>query len=142
MELRTFLLEVSKNVFSLKKATSILELVERDGDTFREYQSSRDELVKSYVRSLKYYKREIENLNKEMKNIISNLDYKLETLTGVGTATVAQLIAEIGDISRFKSAEKLAQYAGIAPVKMSSAGKGTDKRSRQGNRNNFWNDEK
>ena len=135
MELRTFLLEVSKNACSLKKATSILELVEGDGDTFREYQSSRDELVKSYVRSLKYYKREIENLNKEMKNIISNLDYKLETLTGVGTVTAAQLIAEIGDISRFKSAEKLAQYVGIAPVKLSSGGKGIDKRSRQGNRN-------
>ena len=135
MELKTFLLEVSKNACSLKKATSILELVEGDGDTFREYQDSRDELIKSYVRSLKYYKKEIENLNKEIKNIISNLDYKLETLTGVGTVTAAQLIAEIGDISRFKSAEKLAQYAGIAPVKMSSAGKGTDKRRRQGNRN-------
>ena len=62
MELRIFLLEVSKNICSLKKAISILELVEGDGDTFREYQSSRDEVVKSYVRSLKCYKREIENL--------------------------------------------------------------------------------
>lgn len=106
MELRNFLLEVSKNACSLKKATSILELVEGDGDTFREYQSSRDELVKSYVRSLKYYKREIENLNKEMKNIISNLDYKLETLTGVGTVTAAQLIAEIGDINNIWNDEK------------------------------------
>ena len=70
-----------------------------------------------------------------MKNIISNLDYKLETLTGVGTVTAAQLILEIGDINRFKSAEKLAQYARVAPVRFSSAGKGIDKRSRQGNRN-------
>lgn len=135
MELRNFLLEVSKKACSIKKATTILELIEGDGDTFREYQSSRDELVKSYVRSLKCYKEEIEKLNKEIKDIISNLDYKLETLTGVGTVTAAQLIAEIGDINRFKSAEKLAQYSGIAPVKHSSAGKGKDKKSKQGNRN-------
>ena len=135
MELRTFLLEASKNACSLKKATSILELVEGDGDTFREYQSSRDELVRSYVRGLKFYKKEIENLNKQVKDKIGNLDYKLETLTGVGTVTAGQLIAEIGDISRFKNAEKLAQYAGVAPVRFSSAGKGKDKRSKQGNRN-------
>lgn len=135
MELRNFLLEVSKNACSIKKATTILELIEGDGDTFREYQSSRDELVKSYVRSLKYYKEEIEKLNKQIKDIISNLDYKLETLTGVGTVTAAQLIAEIGDINRFKTPEKLAQYAGVAPVRFSSAGKGKDKKSKQGNRN-------
>lgn len=102
MKLRNFLLKVSKNACSIKKATTILELIEGDGDTFREYQSSRDELVKSYVRSLKYYKEEIEKLNKEIKDIISYLDYKLETLTGVATVTAAQLIAEIGDINRFK----------------------------------------
>ncbi|MGG7179463.1 IS110 family transposase [Clostridium paraputrificum] len=135
IELKGFLLGASKNACSIKKATTILELIEGDGDTFREYQGNRDELVKSYVRSLKYYKEEIEKLNKQIKDIIGNLDYKLETLTGVGTVTAAQLIAEIGDINRFKSAEKLAQYAGVAPVKHSSAGKGKDKKSKQGNRN-------
>lgn len=135
IELRNFLRKASKNSCSTNKATTILELIEGDGDTFREYQNSRDELVKSYVRSLKYYKEEIEKLNKQIKDIISNLDYKLETLTGVGTVTAAQLISEIGDINRFKSAEKLAQYAGVAPVRFSSAGKGRDKKSKQGNRN-------
>ncbi|MEG1285270.1 MAG: transposase [Romboutsia sp.] len=127
-DLRTFLLIESSNACSTKKAESILAFVEGDGDTFREYQNSRDELVKSYVRSLKYYKEEIEKLNKEIKTILSNLDYKLDSLTGVGAVTAAQLIAEIGDIDRFKNADKLAQYAGIAPVNFSSAGKGNDKK--------------
>ena len=46
----------------------------------------------------------------------------------------AQLIAEIGDISRFKNDGKLARYAGIAPIKHESAGKGKHVKSRQGNR--------
>lgn len=133
-ELKRFLLEASNNACSLKKAESILKLVEGDGDTFREYQSSRDELVKSYVRSIKFYNKETKNLEKEMKKIISKLDYKLETMPGIGTVTASQLIAEIGDINRFKNPNKLAKYAGIAPTRFSSAGKGKDVKSKQGNR--------
>jgi hypothetical protein len=44
------------------------------------------------------------------------------------------MIAEIGDIRRFPNADKLARYAGVAPIKFSSAGKGKEERSRQGNR--------
>jgi len=42
--------------------------------------------------------------------------------------------AEIGDIRRFPNADKLARYAGIAPIKFSSVGKDKEESSRQGNR--------
>ena len=45
---------------------------------------------------------------------------------GIGTAFASKLIAEIGDIRRFRNADKLARYAGVAPVKFSSAGKGKE----------------
>ncbi|WP_345787847.1 transposase [Desulfitobacterium dehalogenans] len=44
------------------------------------------------------------------------------------------MIAEIGDIRRFANVDKLARYAGIAPIKYSSAGKGKEQSSKQGNR--------
>lgn len=44
------------------------------------------------------------------------------------------MLSEIGDISRFSSADKLAKFAGIAPVNFSSAGKGKDMCPKQGNR--------
>jgi len=53
-------------------------------------------------------------------------------MPGIGTAFASKLIAEIGDICRFRNADKLARYAGVAPVKFSSAGK--EQSSRQGNR--------
>jgi len=61
-------------------------------------------------------------------------DYKLTTIPGVNMATASKLIAEIGDIHRFPNADKLARFAGVAPIKFSSAGKGKEQSSKQGNR--------
>ena len=61
-------------------------------------------------------------------------EYKLTSMPGIGTAVASKLITEIGDISRFPNADKLARFAGIAPIKFSSAGKGKEQSSRQGNR--------
>ncbi|MNP50442.1 Transposase IS116/IS110/IS902 family protein [compost metagenome] len=55
-------------------------------------------------------------------------------MDGISTVTAAELIAEIGDIRRFSNADKLARFAGIAPVRFSSGGKGKDQASGQGNR--------
>ena len=40
----------------------------------------------------------------------------------------------VGDIKRFANANKLAQFAGIAPLHLSSSGKGKDVATKQGNR--------
>ena len=58
----------------------------------------------------------------------------LDAVKADGDTTVAKLLSEIGDIRRFPNADKLANFAGIAPVNFSSAGKGDDKPSKQGNR--------
>ncbi len=48
--------------------------------------------------------------------------------------TAANMLSEIGNISRFPNSDKLAKFAGIAPVNFSSAGKGKDVCPKQGNR--------
>ena len=58
----------------------------------------------------------------------------LTTIPGISTTTAVKILAETGDINRFSSAAKLAQFAGIAPIRLSSAGKGKDKASKQSNR--------
>ena len=80
-----------------------------------------------------------------MKKLLKLLDLKLETIPGVDTVTAIALVAHIGDIKRFRNAEKqrtqiydlvwiafteckLAKFSGIAPVNFSSAGKGKDKK--------------
>ena len=51
---------------------------------------------------------------------------RLQTIPGVGPATCAVLIAEIGDIWRFDDADQLLAYAGVHPAERSSGRKGAD----------------
>ncbi|CAH1225079.1 IS110 family transposase ISCth6 [Paenibacillus sp. JJ-223] len=105
-----------------------------DGDTTRSYQEQRDFLIKSHMRDIQFNKKEIEYVEGELQGMMKRLDYQLETMPGIDLVTASSLVAEIGDISRFASADKLARFAGIAPVNFSSGGKGTNQKSRQGNR--------
>ena len=129
-----FLLKASRNSCSTRKAEEILSLVEKDGDTTREYQEQRDFLVQSLVRDIKFKQSEIDKVNGGLEKTLTVLGYRLESMPGIDTVTAAELIAEIGDINRFSYADKLARFAGVAPVIMGSGGKTKNYKSRQGNR--------
>ncbi|MBA3740742.1 MAG: IS110 family transposase, partial [Chloroflexi bacterium] len=49
---------------------------------------------------------------------------RLQTIPGVGPAICATLIAEIGDIHRFRDFDKLVAYVGVHPAEKSSGQKG------------------
>lgn len=66
--------------------------------------------------------------------MLPNFNCTLMTMPGIDIATAANLLSEIGNIDRFPNANKLAKFAGIAPVNFSSAGKGKDVCPKQGNR--------
>jgi transposase len=116
------------------KIELIFECVYNDGETIREYQESRDFITQSLARCLEQQKEEIALIDSEIERMLMFFDYKLTTIPGVSIATASKLIAEIGDIRRFANADKLAHYAGIAPIKFSSSGKGKEQSSKQGNR--------
>lgn len=129
-----FLRQASNNACSTRKAEDILSLVQADGDTTRSYQEQRDFLIQSHVRDIRFNKKEMTRVEDELKRMMKLLDYQLDTMPGIDLVTASALVAEIGDINRFASANKLARFAGIAPVNFSSGGKGTNQKSRQGNR--------
>ena len=132
-ELTAELKEIARN-FSRSKAQFIIACVENDGNTIRDYQESRDFITQSLARCLEQQKEELALVDSELERMLRYFDYQLTTIPGVSTATASKLIAEIGDIRRFPNADKLARYAGIAPIKFSSAGKGKEQSSKQGNR--------
>ncbi|WP_144514221.1 IS110 family transposase [Bacillus thuringiensis] len=133
-QLTAFLLDVSNNTCSVKKASDILKLVKEDGHTMKEYQETRDFLVRSIVRDIEFKKTEMKYIERELKQLVNLLDYQLETMPGIELVTASALIAEIGDVRRFSKANKLARFAGIAPVYFGSGGKGKTHKSKQGNR--------
>ncbi|WP_374699993.1 MULTISPECIES: IS110 family transposase [Priestia] len=133
-QLTTFLLEVSHNTCSVKKANEILKLVIEDGNTTKEHQETRDFLVRSIVRDITFKKKEMNYVEGELKELMSLLDFQLDSMPGIDLVTASALIAEIGDVRRFPNANKLARFAGIAPVYFGSGGKGKEQKSKQGNR--------
>ena len=86
------------------------------------------------VRDVRHYAAQLDEVNKAISDFLPRFECTLNTIPGVNDITVAKLLSEIGDIRRFPNADKLANFAGVAPVKFSSSGKGNDKPSKQGNR--------
>jgi len=60
--------------------------------------------------------------------------HPLLALPGAGPITVARLIAEVGDVRRFRSADALAALAGVAPIPASSGQVQRMRLNRGGNR--------
>jgi Transposase IS116/IS110/IS902 family./Transposase. len=120
-ELDKFLRDSCRNKRAINgKAEKILSLVQSDGDTTRDHQERRDFLVRNIVKEMWHKQGLIAELEKELREVLKLMDLKLETMPGISTVTAAALVAEIGDINRFSSADKLARYAGCAPVSFSS----------------------
>ena len=63
---------------------------------------------------------QIEQLELAMKSIVAELMPELLELQGVGPVHAATLLAEAGDVRRFKSQHAFAMFAGCAPVEKSS----------------------
>ncbi|WP_219834727.1 transposase [Paenibacillus sp. R14(2021)] len=133
-ELAKFLRSYSNQALSVGKAAAIIELVETDGDTTRGDQDVRDEVIVSYVRQVDFLQQEIALIERQLSQLIGKLDLKLDTMTGIDLVTAADFIAQIGDIRRFKNADKLAKYAGIAPSEHSSGNSGKIKKNKLGDR--------
>jgi transposase len=62
------------------------------------------------------------------------LGFQLETMTGIDLVTAAESVAEIEDIHRFATPDKLARFAGIAPIAVGSGNKHRNYKCKQGNR--------
>lgn len=130
-----FLNEPSSGFFGAEKAAGILALVESDGETETGYQDTRDFIIQASVKEIRHNEEEMAKIEAEIKKLLPEFGYKLETMIGVDFLTAAGFISEIGNIGRFQTSDKLAKYAGIAPINYSSGSKERILKNRQGNRN-------
>jgi transposase len=108
-----------KEAYGLLRNKSTLIKIEK------EFSNSSDILKKMVlqdVRLLENLSKEISNLEKIMKEKQkkSTLLQNLDTIIGVDTILACKLGSLIGDIDKFKNSNRLASYAGIAPVTKSS----------------------
>lgn len=58
---------------------------------------------------------EIDEVEKEIKNIMNKINSPILTIPGINYRMGAMIIAEIGDFDRFSSPDKILAYAGLSP---------------------------
>lgn len=132
-EMGQFLIKHSHNCLSEKRATFIMDTVNNDGDIYN-HDDIKCFLIKSYVDDIQFKNKAIEKIDDKLRELVDSLNLKLDTLHGINFITTAQLVAEIGNINRFKNARKLAKYSGVAPITYSSGSKEKNFKNQQGNR--------
>jgi transposase len=90
------------------------------------------ELARALLLRLKTLERETEILTRRIAALVA--DHPLLRLPGAGPITVARLVAEVGEVRRFRSADALASLAGVAPIPASSGQVQRMRLNRGGNR--------
>ena len=58
---------------------------------------------------------EISEIEAAIKQIVDSLGTTILTIPGIGYATAASILAEVGDFSNFETPDKILAFAGMSP---------------------------
>ena len=109
----TNLLEIySKGKYSRDKALEIRELAKKSIGTCSHSLSFE---LKQVIQTILFLQSQIDDIDKELKALIEELNSPLMTIPGISYVTAAYILAEIGDINNFDSPAKLQAFAGLDP---------------------------
>lgn len=108
--------EVLKNVslkgFAKNKVSRISELA-ANSFGLKFCKDSFSLQLKLLIEQIRFIEAQVADVETEEKAILKKIDSPITTIPGIGEVTAATILGEIGDISRFSNASKLAAYAGI-----------------------------
>ena len=71
--------------------------------------------LKHTIKLIQELTSEIDEIETEIKSIMDEINSPILTIPGISYSMGAMIIAEIGDFSRFDSADKILAYAGMSP---------------------------
>ena len=66
------------------------------------------------LENIRFMQEQLKKLDKEISKLLKAFSQTLTTIPGIGDVLAAGIIAEIGDIKRFKNEAALAKYSGLA----------------------------
>lgn len=113
--LATLLRKASRGRHSTAKAREIKSLAARSvGVTFCAETFAFQ--IKILIEEIEFTEKQIEAIEKRIEKQLTKLNAVILTIPGVGPATGAIILGEIGDIERFSNPKKLVAFAGIDPT--------------------------
>jgi transposase len=95
---------------------------------------TRRQLAADLIEDLAGLDRKVKELDTRLKAAVAATGTTLTDMKGVGTATAAMILGEVGDVRRFPSRHHFATYTGVAPIEVSSGEVQRHRLSRAGNR--------
>lgn len=69
--------------------------------------------IKTMVSQIEFLNATIAKVEREVEGLLDRIEPNITTIPGVSTTTGAQIVAEIGDVERFKNAASIVKYAGL-----------------------------
>ncbi|WP_433580540.1 IS110 family transposase [Nocardia brasiliensis] len=94
----------------------------------------RRRLTVELIGELETIDRKIKASDKELRQLITERGSTLADLNGIGPAGAARLLADVGDLHRFRDRNRFASWNGTAPLDASSGQQQRHRLSRAGNR--------
>lgn len=73
-------------------------------------------MLKQFVEQIRFLENQLDDLNNMISSMLAEFHSPITSIIGIGDILGASILSEIGDISRFESADKLAAFAGIDPT--------------------------
>jgi transposase len=90
--------------------------------------------VVELIDELEAIDRKIKTAEKDLAALVTDRGSTLMDLTGIGPTGAARLLADVGDIHRFRDKDRFASWKGTAPLDASSGNQQRHRLSRAGNR--------
>ncbi len=98
----------------IERVHAIIDMIKKDGNTQKGYQEERDSIVMNIVKDIKNNQELIKDIEVQLRKLLPQTGYKLQTMPGIDLITESKIVSEIGDINRFPDSDKLARFMGLA----------------------------
>jgi transposase len=120
---------MARKLTALKAASVLARVRPRD-----EAGKIRRALAVQHVADIRRLDQQLKTIRTEIAEMVEDTGTGLTGLFGLGPVIAGRILAEVGDISRFKTNDHFASYNGTAPIDVSSGEQIRHRLSRSGNR--------
>ncbi len=110
--LKTMLYEASKGHYGRDRA---IELRDAARNSIGSCMPAKSLELKHTIQLIQVLDAEIEEIETEIETLMEQIQSPITSIPGIGTRMGAMILAEVGDFSKFDSADKVLAYAGLSP---------------------------